>query len=783
MTSSLLSYGAGKEPVELRLALWDGAQGQLIIENCVRQFEKKNPHIQVRVEKPGYAAYYQKLLMQCAAGVTPDVAVLGLKQYKQFASKGVLTPLNDFIINDKDIRLDRYYPNLVNQLTYNGDLYVLPRDITSFGVIYYNKEIFDELGLPYPDGSWTWDFKIRPELKEKDFLWVLQQLTRYDENNKPTQWALAPWHYHFVADTMALSIGADFADDYKNPTKIFFNHPKIIKAYQFAADLSNKYGFIPSNQIVSNIAQTTRRELWFNKKIALYMSGNWDIPVLKKRLVKGSKDWFEWDMVNFPAYKDGTSRIPADACGYSIMKSTKHPQEAWELAKFLSDEQTMAQTARAGLTQPALRDVTLKHWVPNESHSDVEQYPKNRQCTDKLILEGFFEPRSEHWPALSTYLTDELPLLWNNEATAEEVLTRATINAQNHLTTVLEEEQNTEEFSWNSAILATIAILIALFIWVLWPEKNKTVKQKNRLAYLLLTPWLLGLVILTLGPIIMSFILSGTSWDMILPAKWVGLKNYVEAFTTDTLFMNSLYVSTIYTVISVPLGVLFSLALAMLLNMPIKGTKIFRTLFYLPCIVSSVATSLVWKKMFQVQGGLINLFIYGSDGEKNPLGLRGLFNLISKTDGPTDWLGNGDTALGALTFISFWTLGVCIIIFLARLQSLPKSRVEASILDGANGWRRFKSIIWPHLTPTVWFCLITGFIASFQVFTKAYVLTEGGPSHATEFYVLHLYKEAFLSLRMGYACALAWILFAIIFVLTTLQLKKSRWVSYDGDMK
>ncbi len=767
----------------LRLALWDGSQGLQIIMECVKEFEKQNPDIEVKIEKPGYSVYYQKLLMQCAAGVEPDVVVLGLKQYRQFVSKNVLAPLNKFIHKDQENDLNDYYPGVIEQFSYNQNIYVMPRDITSFGVVYYNKDLFKKANIPIPHKTWSWDYKIRPDLKEKDFLWVLDNLTKFNQKGEVIQWSLAPWQYHFLADALALSAGGDYADNYRNPTKVTFNHPDIIKPYQFVSDLCHKKKYIPCNQTVSNIAQTTRRELWLNQKVALYMSGNWDIPVIRKRLNKNSKDWFEWDVINFPSYKDGGNRIPADACGYAMMKSSQHPQEAWRLINFLSGKFTMKKTTAAGLTQPANRKLALEYWIPKKDFPKEEQYPQNRICTDDLILNGFFEPRSEYWPRMSTFLTEELPLLWNNQASANNVLNIANTNAQKYLDRINNPASNSVLFNWNIALSITAILIMILAVWVLWPKKNTLPSKNNKLAYILLSPWLIGIICLTLGPVIISLILSGTEWDMILPAKWLGLQNYVEAFTQDDLFFNALMVSTLYTIVSVPIGVFISLLIALLLNIPVKGTKLFRLFFYLPCMASSVATSLIWRKMFQVQGGLINLFIYGKTGNENPLGLRGIVELFLGTSETIDWLGTKNTALGTLTFISFWSLGVCIIIFLARLQSLPKSRMEAAIIEGAGKWKRFYSITLPHLSPTIWFCLITGVIASFQVFTKAYVLTEGGPGHATEFYVLHLYKEAFISLRMGYACALAWILFGIIFLLTYIQIKKNRWINAEMEMK
>ncbi|MCL4861205.1 MAG: sugar ABC transporter permease [Caldilineaceae bacterium] len=282
-------------------------------------------------------------------------------------------------------------------------------------------------------------------------------------------------------------------------------------------------------------------------------------------------------------------------------------------------------------------------------------------------------------------------------------------------------------------------------------------------GYIFIGPWLIGFVIFALGPIIASFALSFTRYELITAPQWIGLGNYATLLSGDRLFWLSLYNTVYYTVLSVPLGLIVAFLLAMLLNRRQPGIGVYRTLFYLPVVSSGVAISLLWIWLLNPQFGMVNYL----------LRLVGL-------PGP-GWLVDGAWAKPALVLMSMWSVGGTVVVFLAGLQGVPRTLYEAAALDGANGWARFRHVTMPMMSPVIFFNLIIGMIGSFQVFTQAYIMTGGGPQNATLFYVLHLFKQGFGLFRMGYAAALAWILFLIILVLTIVQMTLARrWVYYAG---
>jgi multiple sugar transport system permease protein len=283
-------------------------------------------------------------------------------------------------------------------------------------------------------------------------------------------------------------------------------------------------------------------------------------------------------------------------------------------------------------------------------------------------------------------------------------------------------------------------------------------------GYLWISPWILGFLVFSLGPIIASLYLSFTQYKIAGSPVWIGLENYRQAFFVDKQFWPSLGRTVYYSVAVVTLGVSLSLFAAILLNQSIKGRAFYRALYYLPSLTPVVALAILWRWLLQPQVGLVNFLLY-------KVGIAG-----------PGWLTDRNWAIPALIMVALWASigGGRMIIFLAGLQGVPKELHESAEIDGANALQRFVSITLPMISPVILFNLILGVIGSFSVFSVAYIATEGGPNYATWFYMLHLYYNAFSYFQMGFASALAWIFFLIIFILSFIQIKLSnRWVYYE----
>jgi multiple sugar transport system permease protein len=292
------------------------------------------------------------------------------------------------------------------------------------------------------------------------------------------------------------------------------------------------------------------------------------------------------------------------------------------------------------------------------------------------------------------------------------------------------------------------------------------IRRETLWGYIFVAPWIIGFLIFTLGPVIASFALSFTDYELIVAPVWVGLKNYRTLLTQDRLFGLSLYNTAYYSFFSVPLGIIVAFLLAMLLNVQLPGMKVYRTVFYLPTVTSGVAVSILWIWLFNPQFGLIN-YLLRSIGLPAP-----------------GWLVDPTWSKPAFILMSLWGVGGTAVIFLAGLQGVPRSLYEAAEIDGANAWAKFWNVTVPMMSSVIFFNLIMGIIGSFQVFTSAYVMTRGGPQNSTLFYVLYLFKKGFGMLQMGYAAAMAWILFLIILLLTLIQFRLAeRWVYYEGEAR
>ena len=299
-----------------------------------------------------------------------------------------------------------------------------------------------------------------------------------------------------------------------------------------------------------------------------------------------------------------------------------------------------------------------------------------------------------------------------------------------------------------------------------WQQKRRSLLWAEvRDAYLFILPWLLGFLLFTAGPMLASLYISFTQWEIVTPSKWVGLAQYSKLFLDDRFYL-SLYNTAYYVFLGVPAHLFLALLAALAMNLTLPGIRIFRTLYYVPSITPVVANSILWLWIFHPQYGLAN-------GVLNRVGLEGLY-----------WLQDPKLSKPSFIIMSFWSIGGQMVILLAALKGISQTYYEAAEIDGANVRQKFWHVTLPLLTPALFFNLILAIIGAFQVFTQAFIMTEGGPNYSTLFYLLYLYRMAFENFRMGYASAMAWILFLIILLFTLIQFRMSdRWVFYEGELR
>jgi multiple sugar transport system permease protein len=292
-------------------------------------------------------------------------------------------------------------------------------------------------------------------------------------------------------------------------------------------------------------------------------------------------------------------------------------------------------------------------------------------------------------------------------------------------------------------------------------------RSRQRHGLIFASPWLIGFAVFIAYPIVASLYYSFCSYDAIRPPQWVGLQNYQRLFGEDDLFWKSLGNTLYFVVFGLPVGLAASLGIALLLNQKLKGMAFYRTLYYLPSITPVVATSILWLWLLNPEMGLVNVALQG----------------LGMTD-PPSWLSDPLWSKPALILMGLWGAGGGMVIYLAALQDVPEQLYEAASIDGAGRLAQFRHVTLPMLSPVILFNMIVGLIGAFQYFTQAFIMTNGGPQDSTTFYALHLFNRAFLDFKMGYASAMAWILFLVTLVCAALVFRSSaRWVYYGGEAK
>jgi len=292
-------------------------------------------------------------------------------------------------------------------------------------------------------------------------------------------------------------------------------------------------------------------------------------------------------------------------------------------------------------------------------------------------------------------------------------------------------------------------------------------------AYAFITPWIIGFIVFTIGPMLASLYFSFTDYNIVSAPRWIGLANYINLFH-DNLFWHSLSITFKFGLVALPLGLVFSYLIAVLLNTKLAGINVWRTIYFLPSVIAGVAVALLWVRIFDTRYGILNPFL-------EHFGIKG-----------PGWLSDPKWVLSALVIMSLWGVGGNVIIYLAGLQGVPTDLYDAAKVDGATAWQRFIYVTLPMTTPVIFYNLVLGLIATFQYFTEVYVISSsnssggglGGPARSTLFYNIYLYQNAFKYFHMGYASTMAWVLFVIVLVLTLLIFRSSDvWVYYEGQIK
>lgn len=742
------------------------------IEAALRAFERRNPGVRIVVSLYRDGRESQKLMTAIAGGDPPDVVVQDRFTVGEWASRSAFLPLDELIArtqqSDRPLNPADFYHTCMAEAMYEGRIYAIPHT-TDVRALYYNEALLRKAGFVDAEGNVVpprdWD-----ELREYAI-----KLTERDATGRLVTLGFAPnWGNSWLYLYGWLNGGRFMSDDGRT---VLLNEPAIVEALAYMDSLYRAVGGVQA--VDAFIGSTSGQEFdpFATGRVAMVINGDW-----YTNLITQYHPNLPFRVAPPPAPRGKASVTWSGGFSYVVPATSKQSDLAFELIRFLvSDEgygvinevnaQYAASRGRAYVpqmsAQPKVNEWVFERYMMNDPR--IPQRVKDAQPLFRsLMTVSRFRP-----------VTPVGQLLWDEHVRAIEetvrggrdpqtVLNIATAKVQRRLDELLDEQPRTP-VNWWPIMLASgigvIGLVGGAVLAVLRRSARSHHGAESRAALVFVSPWAIGFLAFTLGPVLASLVYSFCHYDVIHPAKWAGMDNYARLLN-DEMFWRSL-ANTAYMLLGVPLGLAAGLAIALLLNHEIRGMKIYRTLFYLPAIVPVVASSILWIWVLNPTNGLIN----------------SLLRMIGIDDPPL-WLNSPSWLLGskaAILLMGLWGAGGGMIIWLAGLKGIPRHLYEAAEIDGAGPLRRFFHVTLPMLTPYIFFNLIIGVIGTMQIFTQAFIMTAGGPADSTLFYALYLFNSAFRYFDMGYASALAWVMLVLILLLTLLQMWGSRrWVYYEG---
>ncbi len=797
LAGGALEASADGERKEITFSFWGGYKDLELFKEVSERFEAMHPDVKMMLQ---YVPndYGEKLPLQLISNSAADILLMDDETYPGYAARGYLEDLQPYIDRDRDkVPVDGFWPTALKAFNYKGFVGGL-----AWGgfptVIFYNKDMFDEAGIPYPTEDWTW----------ADFRRIAKALTKdLDGDGRFDQYGTQLGFGFLDVEPVLWSFGGNvLTPDY---TQSAINSPETLETFRFLQDMK----FKDRSSILLSEQQGSSREVQIlTDRLGMSASG-WYVA----QVLTDVKTDVRWGVAHMPKGPRGDryTRVSWDGIALNArMQDVERPdlseeeraeiqwkkETGWAFIKYLLSDEVQALICKYGRAMPITREYAEKYFV--DPNSEVDEH----LAIDAMGY-GRLTPITPKYLSLRAVFDNTSAALQREKESAritpEEAMARMDEGFQEVLAAELadfgtKKEKIAAKSSTVYKIVALIAAAILAAFLVRLGRKTSTGghdltamirSRKRRIeglwGLLFASPWMLGFSLFLAFPIVFSLVLSFSAWDPYDPVTsrtFIGMDNYVRALTQDDLMWLSLKKTFLYALIAVPIQLCCSLGLAMLLNQKVRGIRLFRTLFYLPNVVGGVATALMWMYIFNPIYGPLNSVLRMFNWLLDQIPVLSYINLPEP-----QWINDPDWALPALFLMMLWaTGGGAMIIFLAGLQGVPKHLYEAADLDGAGRWRKFWNVTLPMLSPTIFFNLIMSMVGALQIFMQAFVMVGryGGEQNQLLFYVLYLYRKAFLDYEFGYAAALAWILFAIILGFTLLIVRSSAmWVYYEGEKR
>jgi len=791
VASLTLAKRAPDSPQRVKLVVWGLQLGEESagLRAQVEEFERRYPHIEVSLLSMGAGRMNpQKLMTAIVGNVAPDVIFQDRFTIGDWASRDAFRPLDDLIARDRNqpdgIRPEEFYNACWQEACYKGKVYAIPAG-TDDRALYYNKQLFREAGLDPNRPPQTWD----------ELLEYAKKLTKRNPDGTYQRIGFIPNYGNSWLYLYSWQNGGEFMS--RDGRTCTLNNPRTVQALEWLVKVYDELGGAKNINAFASGFQTQEMDPFFIGKVAMKIDGNWVLNNIAR--YKPDLD-FGVAPAPVPAARlrgeppfEGQPKFITWSGGFSfaIPRGAKHVEEAWLFIKWMSGVESNLISARA---QKAWNESKGRPFVPGLSANVKvneavfkEFAPKSAKFREPLRMFIDLMQVSRFRPVtfVGQRLWDEHVRAFDmailHEMTPKQALDAGALTVQRELDKVFTREKYPILDIRLPMALIALGLLAFVAVVALLAKRSDPVGKLGRpeavAGYLFASPWIVGFFLFTAGPILASIVFSFCDYDVLHPPRYVGLLNYKELLTVDFGFLSKAFYNAGYLAFfGIPLGMTTGLAIAMLLNTQVRGMSGYRTAYYMPSIVPVVASAVLWAWVL--------------NGDPN----RGLVNAAWKATlgqwfgwAPPGWFGVPEWSKPGLILMGLWGAGGGMILWLAGLQGIPSHLYEAAELDGASGWAKFRHVTLPMLSPYIFFNLIMGTIHALQEFDRIYILggvgagtSSTGPGDSLLVPVMYLFNNAFTYFKMGYASALAWIIFIIILALTLIQLKLApRWVHYE----
>lgn len=754
---SLLN-GEQQRAKTLRIMVWGHEHENQIIQQMADAFEELHPDVRVQPISVAHSNYLPKLKTMIAAGEPPDLFYLPYDLVPEFASLGLVLPMTEPLEQMGGDWGQDIYPVLIQGFRFDpetqargeGELWGVPKDFSPLAM-YVNVDLFEQAGVPVPHDGWTWD-QYEHAARSIDALAdniFGAFLGLWSDPLLAIVWNHGGELFHFDDDGRP---------DFTRPAT---DNPGLLAAFERIRRLRIDEGIV-YNAI--GINRSGAEEFFTGRVGIIGPTGRWTSALCE------AIETFDYAVVPIPCEPGVKPRSPIMTVAWGVSSIGKHPEEAVELAIYLSSPPVQRMLGEYGQSMTVIQSVA----------EEPEMKFIGRKFEDAPVyLELIKTAAIQQWPRQSEFedifMAEQDAAIRLGSRSIEEALANVERRWEFERSSPL-KTGSFPRMPWTSVSLALLSVVLAVVVALWWWSRRQRLgpldRVQERAGFGFIGIWIVGFVALTAGPMFLSGLLALSRWSAVTPlgeAEFVGFGNFTHMAAHDPAFWKSIRVTAYYVVLAIPIGQIAALAVALLMNVEVPGIAVFRTIFFVPSVITGVVLGALWLALLNNDYGLINQAL------NLPLSLFSL-------EAP-NWFGEDAqwAAIPAFVMMNLWGVGSAMVIYLAGLKAIPRGLTEAATIDGANAWHRLTHVTLPMLSPLIFFNFVMGIIGSFQVFTQAFVMTRRGPDDATLFYVLYLYLQAFEFHNMGYASALAWVLFVVIFFVTILAFWGSRnLVHYEG---